>query len=74
MRFWKGRRRPVAIGDRVGYVKDPSEYGPMVVTEVTFRGWVWCDDREGVRTGPFRPDELDDADKFWTTSQAGLPS
>jgi hypothetical protein len=56
-------------GDRVAYVRDPGLYGPMLVEEVTFRGWVWCvEDHDGElrqRCGPFKPAELDDAAKFY---------
>jgi hypothetical protein len=56
----------VKAGDAVAYVKDPSLYGIMTVDEVTFRGWVVCDFQDGSRAGKFRPEELDDAARFYT--------
>jgi len=53
-------------GAAVAYIKDPSLYGLMVVTEVTFRGMVYCDDALLHRCGPFQPHELDDAAKYYT--------
>jgi len=52
-------------GATVAYVRDPSLYGVMVVDFVTHRGWVVCDDADGNRLGKFRPEELDDADKYF---------
>ena len=57
-------------GDLVGYVKDPALYGPLTVVEITFRGWVVCEDKDGVVAGKFQPHELDDAKRFWTAAGA----
>jgi hypothetical protein len=69
MRFWKARRKPVARGDVVAYVRDPGLYGVMTVTEITFRGWVVCEDADGRHVGKFQPDELDAADKYFVPAQ-----
>lgn len=55
----------VKPGDAVAYVKDPSLYGVMTVVEVTFRGWVVCEDADGRPLGKFQPGELDEAEKFY---------
>lgn len=55
----------MAPGDAMAYVRDPSLYGVMTVREVTFRGWVVCEDADGRPMGKFQPSELDVADKYF---------
>lgn len=52
-------------GTEVAYVKEPSTYGKMTITEVAEQGHMWCVDADGVRCGPFWPEELGLAEEFY---------
>jgi hypothetical protein len=58
-------------GSHVAYVKDPSLYGPMEVTQVRRDGRLECMALSDDAVYDFAPAEVDDAGKFFITPRPG---